>query len=474
MRSEPAAPTTIPDYIDCSTLPSGVREALSVFRDLLEHPPKVRSPDDLEQAEVAARAVADLVFQETMTVILQKAVASPEVRDLAVQFVRNLPIRMRSDGLETVQIRTSRGTEVPVETPYYLPKGRRGRRKRHGLYPVLVLLGIEDRCTPTLASTVSRSVAMLGSLAEAQANLEQEGVKLDVKTVRTIAYRYGSRARAAQQAGRLPLGPTVQGRRVVISLDGGRIRTRHNKRGPRTPKNRSRLHTPWREPKLLIVYVVGDDGRPSQNWAPIIDGTLRGPDAVVALLQSYARQIDLSSADKVLFVADGAPWIWTRFSALIVALGLRPDQVFTLIDFYHAVQHLVAAVKLRCWSATRRKRWLSKNRHLLRRGGIDKVIAALKAVCKGRNARKVKTHLMYFVDNRQHFDYALMDELTLPKGSGAMESAIRRVVNLRIQGASIYWLEKNVEAILILRSFYKSNRWHCLRPTPASTKAPTL
>ena len=51
-----------------------------------------------------------------------------------------------------------------------------------------------------------------------------------------------------------------------------------------------------KEPKLLILYVVGDDGRPSQTWAPIIDGTLRGPEAVFALLLSYARQIGLKGA----------------------------------------------------------------------------------------------------------------------------------------------------------------------------------
>ena len=61
----------------------------------------------------------------------------------------------------------------------------------------------------------------------------------------------------------------------------------------------NRFHTDWKEPKLLILYVVGDDGRPSQTWAPIIDGTLRGPQAVFALLLSYARQIGLNAADKV-------------------------------------------------------------------------------------------------------------------------------------------------------------------------------
>ena len=53
--------------------------------------------------------------------------------------------------------------------------------------------------------------------------------------------------------------------------------------------------------------------------------------------------------------------------------------------------------------------------------------------------------------------------LGLPRGSGAVESAIRRVINLRIKGASIYWLPESVDAILLLRSFYKSGRWNCLQ-----------
>ena len=154
---------------------------------------------------------------------------------------------------------------------------------------------------------------------------------------------------------------------MVVSLDGGRVRVRRKKRGPKTKKGRNRFHTDWKEPKLLILYVVGDDGRPSQTWAPIIDGTLRGPEAVFALLLSYARQIGLNAADKVLFIADGAPWIWQRIQRLIAALGLSPTQVLGLIDFYHAAKQLSDAVKLRRWSATQRTRWLNRTRALLKR-----------------------------------------------------------------------------------------------------------
>ena len=55
------------------------------------------------------------------------------------------------------------------------------------------------------------------------------------------------------------------------------------------------------------------------------------------------------------------------------------------------------------------------------------------------------------------------ERVTGKSGMRPVESAIRRVINLRIKGASIYWLPESVDAILLLRSFYKSGRWNCLQ-----------
>ena len=409
--------------IDLRNVPVHLRTALRRALEFEARAPAPRSAEEVEQCEEQLRAIADEFFGALLTPVLQRAVCSAAVGDAASALVRHLPRRMRSDGLETGNVRTSRGTTVPVTTPYYREKHARRAKRRPGLYPALVVLGIYDRCTPKLASDASRAVAMLSSLAEAQAQLRSEGIALDIKTLRSTAYRYAARARAAQQSAACGLLDRVTGKRVVVSLDGGRVRVRRKKRGPKTKKGRNRFHTDWKEPKLLILYVVGDDGRPSQTWAPIIDGTLRGPQAVFALLLSYARQIGLNAADKVLFIADGAPWIWRRLQRLIAALGLSPTQVLGLIDFY----------------------------------------TALRELCRGRTAGKIRTHLNYFLKNRHRFAYTTMVGLGLPRGSGAVESAIRRVINLRIKGASIYWLPESVDAILLLRSFYKSGRWNCLQ-----------
>ena len=320
--------------IDLRNIPVHLRTALRRALEFEARAPAPRSAEEAEQCEEQLRAIADEFFGALLTPVLQRAVRSAAVGDAASALVRHLPRRMRSDGLETVNVRTSRGTTVPVTTPYYREKHARRAKRRPGLYPALVVLGIYDRCTPKLASDASRAVAMLSSLAEAQAQLRSDGIALDIKTLRSTAYRYAARARAVQQSAACGLLDRVTGKRVVVSLDGGRVRVRRKKRGPKTKKGRNRFHTDWKEPKLLILYVVGDDGRPSQTWAPIIDGTLRGPEAVFALLLSYARQIGLNAADKVLFIADGAPWIWQRIQRLIAALGLSPTQVLGLIDFY--------------------------------------------------------------------------------------------------------------------------------------------
>jgi len=47
----------------------------------------------------------------------------------------------------------------------------------------------------------------------------------------------------------------------------------------------------------------------------------------------------------------------------------------------------------------------------------------------------------------------------VPMGSGAIESTIRRVINLRLKGNGIYWTEENAEAVFQLRAAVLSGRW---------------
>ena len=57
----------------------------------------------------------------------------------------------------------------------------------------------------------------------------------------------------------------------------------------------------------------------------------------------------------------------------------------------------------------------------------------------------------------------LIVAISLPIGSGAMESAIRRVVNLRLKGALIYWLENTAEPCCCLGHFINQDVGRCYK-----------
>jgi hypothetical protein len=202
--------------------------------------------------------------------------------------------------------------------------------------------------------------------------------------------------------------------------------------------------------------VVDAEGKMERSFLPVSDALIRSPDALFRLLRGYLEQLGLVEADQVLFIADGAPWIWNRIPTLAQALGLKPGQVHELIDFYHGVEHLGKVAALR-------KSWVRRHRTLLLRGQVEKVVAAVREICRGRNSSEIRTQRNYFMKNLARMRYDRIRALKLPLGSGCVESAIRRVVNLRLKGPCIFWCQAHAEAILLLRCYWKAGRWNLLK-----------
>ncbi|HJL15457.1 MAG TPA: hypothetical protein RMH99_07380 [Sandaracinaceae bacterium LLY-WYZ-13_1] len=57
-------------------------------------------------------------------------------------------------------------------------------------------------------------------------------------------------------------------------------------------------------------------------------------------------------------------------------------------------------------------------------------------------------------------------------GSGAIESAIRRVIDMRIEGNGSFWEEASAEAVLFLRSYLEAGRFDPLVDCSIATAAP--
>ena len=267
-----------------------------------------KNADELEEREKQIHALTRELGDCYTAIHVQHALDG--TKEAAANMARNGNPLLKNKGLKTVNIRFLGGTIIQIICSYYARNCDDKRMKRaKGCYPGLLLLGIYDRCTPELASIISMSSAALCSLEEAQHMLESRGCSLDIKTIRNIMKRFSARARLCQKASNyaFTFDGNGKGRRIVVSTDGGRVRIRTTKRGRKTKKHRNRYHTDWREPKLMIIYVVDDKGRSDTNFLPIIDGIIGGgPDPVFELIESYLKKLNISQEDSLLFVADGA------------------------------------------------------------------------------------------------------------------------------------------------------------------------
>jgi hypothetical protein len=55
-------------------------------------------------------------------------------------------------------------------------------------------------------------------------------------------------------------------------------------------------------------------------------------------------------------------------------------------------------------------------------------------------------------------DYATLRSQQMPIARGAIDSAVRHVINLRVKSNSIYWLRENAENMIRLRAWLNAGR----------------
>ncbi len=355
---------------------------------------------------------------------------------------------------------------MEVVTPYAIgqPRGALHRKRGAqgtGVYPVLDELGIAGRSTPALRLLVSRAVCEANSVSSARELLAASGVDIDHKAALRLTYMVtedalGARKEAIRTTTQGEDEGPFAGRRVVAAVDGGRLQVRRRVAGRPKKGGRKRFVSEWREPKVLTIYVLGDDGKRDRSINSVIDGTLGDADAVFELLTYHLRRLGVHRASELTFVADGAPWIWNRTDALRQALELPRDRFQEVVDYFHVVER-VGEISHRSLSGGEeaRRAWLGILKRMLKAGDIEE----LERVVAASSYEEKSTDLAYLSRNRDRMRYADFRGRGLPVGSGAVESSVRRVINLRLKGASVCWTEDHAEGILHLRAHAKSGRW---------------
>ncbi|HMB04777.1 MAG TPA: hypothetical protein VKP69_13680 [Isosphaeraceae bacterium] len=325
-------------------------------------------------------------------------------------------------------------------------------------------------------SQVGRLTALLPSSDLAREELHQQGPRLDEQTVHRMARQLGAEVLATRtgdlqryRQGQLPRGDELAGQHVVAQVDGGRVRIRTQIRTQKRKgvKSRRKIRVEWREPQLLILYRSDHRGRIVKGSRPWIDGTFQGPDHLMELLAFHLHRLGAALAKRVSFVTDGASWIWNRLDWVERRVGLDPKRVERILDCCHAVHHSSLALKALDLEESQRDATYRTLRHQLRAGRSREVVATLTTMAAGQPAAAaVWTEIDFLRRHEPHRRYDWFTYRGHPLGSGAIESAIRRVINLRLKGNGIFGCEANAAGMLVLRAAALTKRWQeTMEPT---------
>jgi hypothetical protein len=174
------------------------------------------------------------------------------------------------------------------------------------------------------------------------------------------------------------------------------------------------------------------------------------------ILAAEVREVLKTRPDlRLLKIADAVVDNWTFLSGELPA-GEE------LIDFFHASEHLNAAIASVYGDATLETQFRSKKlRDQLRDDdkGVEKVIRALRHLATKRKTLQVRRAVIYFQTNRARMRYAELRRRGFPIGSGVVEAACKTLVTQRLKLSGMRWSTGGAQAILTPRGWDQSDRF---------------
>jgi hypothetical protein len=163
-------------------------------------------------------------------------------------------------------------------------------------------------------------------------------------------------------------------------------------------------------------------------------------------------------AEEIVFVCDGAVWIWR----LVEALFPRATQI---VDWYHAAEYLPPIAHAAFGNSEAAQTWLTTQRRQLWDGEVAAVITACLALAEQapKAAGPALAAATYFENNQARMDYARLRLEGYQIGSGPTESGCKQIAALRLKQAGARWSLSGAILTAKARAAWLSDEWAVLK-----------
>ncbi len=217
---------------------------------------------------------------------------------------------------------------------------------------------------------------------------------------------------------------------------------------------------PWRDLKVGAWFTTTVD--PPQN--PEDDWEIHATDMTYYCDISEARQFgnllwatgcqrQAQLAAELIFLGDGAEWIWNLVQE-------HYPEAIQIVDWFHATEYIAPVATAALTTEAQQQAWIKQVRTDLWDGDLDAVIAAFARFTDHHRASETATKAVtYFTNNRQRMNYPEYRAKGYQIGSGTIESGCKQIVSQRLKVAGAIWDLDNCIKTAKARAALLSGQW---------------
>jgi hypothetical protein len=328
-----------------------------------------------------------------------------------------------------------------------------------GRAPLDEALGIVEGCTPALARLMCRAGAVEHYAAAAASLNAYTGLTVAGRRLQRMVARLGPQmARWPRPAAAISPPPADQA--FYIEADGTGIPVRPEATAGRKGKQPDQA-AKTREVKLGCVFTqtwkdaAGQPLRDDQSTSYV--ATLQPAAEFGALLRAEALQRGLASARLVVFLGDGAAWVW-ELARVNFPLAV------CILDFFHAAEHLewLAQALFGEKSDPAKSQWDQWAKTLKEQPeGLATVLREARQALPRRGKRRESAlkQIAYFESNADKMRYAEYRARGLFIGSGVIEAGCKTVIGARLKQSGMFWGIQGAQNVLDIRCLLENRQF---------------